>query len=189
MGIDAGVDDLYTSNDMAVEYLRERLPQVRRIFVLGTPSQKNELAGAGFEVSDDRPQAVVVGFDMTLTYERLCRAAWFIGQGLPFIATHPDRICPTDQPTVLVDCGSICATLTEATGKKPVVLGKPDPGMLTGILKRHGLSPAELAMVGDRLYTDMEMARRAMADVKQAQFKPDLVIERLDGLQEVLAKP
>ncbi len=71
---------------------------------------------------------MVVGFDTELTYARLCRAAYWISQGKPFVATHPDRICPTDQPTVLVDCGAVCAALEQATGRKPdMVLGKPDP--------------------------------------------------------------
>ena len=107
---------------------------------------------------------MVVGFDQTLTYARLCRAAWWIKQGSPFFATNPDRVCPTNLPTVLVDCGSITAALEKATGIAPQkVLGKPDPAMLQGILQRHSLKPENLAMVGDRLYTDMEMAHRAGA--------------------------
>src|SRR5207302_5346002 len=103
-----------------------------------------------------------VGFDTTLVFSRLCRAAYWIKQGKPFIATHPDLVCPTDYPTVLVDCGSVCAALEKAAGRSPnAVLGKPDPGMIAGILERHNLAPAELAMAGDRLYTDMEMARLA----------------------------
>jgi ribonucleotide monophosphatase NagD (HAD superfamily) len=106
----------------------------------------------------------VVGFDTELVYARLCRTAYWISQGKPFIATHPDRICPTDQPTVLVDCGAVCAALEKAAGRAPdVVLGKPDPCMLRGILHRHALKAEELAMVGDRLYTDMAMARKAGA--------------------------
>ena len=76
----------------------------------------------------------MVGFDTTLSYARLCRAAWWIKQGKPYFATNPDRVCPTDEPTVLVDCGSICAALREATGRAPAaVLGKPSPAMLRGI--------------------------------------------------------
>src|SRR6185503_2635645 len=75
-----------------------------------------------------------------------------------------DRVCPTDQPTVLVDCGSIRAALESATHIAPTaVLGKPDPAMIRGILHCHSLQPANLAMVGDRLYTDIAMARRAGA--------------------------
>ena len=111
-----------------------------------------EFRGAGFALTADDPgdvpDAVVVGFDLTLTYERACRAAWWIQQGKLFVATNPDRVCPTDQPVVLVDCGSICAMLEKATGRAPdLVLGKPDPAMLSGILDRHGLRPAQIAMV------------------------------------------
>ena len=83
--------------------------------------------------------------------------------GLPFIATHPDLVCPTDEPTVLVDCGSICACLTAATGRRPLVLGKPDPGILLELVRAAGLAPRQLAMVGDRIYTDMAMAQKAGA--------------------------
>ena len=71
------------------------------------------------------PDAVVVGFDLTLTYARVCRASWWIQQGKLFVATNPDRVCPTDQPTVLVDCAAICAMIEKATGRAPdIVLGK-----------------------------------------------------------------
>jgi NagD protein len=107
---------------------------------------------------------VLVGFDTNLSYARLCRAAYWLSRGKPFIASHPDWVCPTDEPTVLVDCGSVCAALTAATGRQPdAVLGKPDPRMLRGLLHRHQLTADQLAMVGDRLYTDIEMARRAGA--------------------------
>ena len=110
------------------------------------------------------PDVVVAAFDMTLQYDRLCRAAWWVSQGVPYIATNPDRVCPTDQPTVLVDCGSICACIEHATGRRPdITLGKPDPNMLSGILSRHGLQPDQIAMVGDRIYTDVQMAHNAGA--------------------------
>ena len=114
--------------------------------------------------ADDVPDVVVAAFDMTLQYDRLCRAAWWVSQGVPYIATNPDRVCPTDQPTVLVDCGSICACIGHATGRRPdITLGKPDPNMLSGILSRHGLKPDQIAMVGDRIYTDVAMAHNAKA--------------------------
>jgi NagD protein len=166
MGIAATEDQLYTSAQATIEFLREKWPAVRRLFALGTPSMCDQFASAGFVLVGDSateiPDAVVVGFDMTLTYSRLCRAAWWIKQGKPYFATNPDRVCPTDQPTVLVDCGSICASLEAATARTPLaVMGKPDPAMIRGILHRHSLAPENLAMVGDRLYTDMVMAHHA----------------------------
>ena len=168
IGIPATADQLYTSTQATIAYLRQQLPAVQRLFALGTASMSRELEAAGFSLTadsaSDEPDGVLVGFDTELTFPRLCRAAYWISKGKPFIATHPDRVCPTDQPTVLVDCGAICAALKEATGRAPdMVLGKPDPCMLRGILSRHALAPAQLAMVGDRLYTDMAMAHRAGA--------------------------
>jgi HAD superfamily hydrolase (TIGR01450 family) len=166
LGVRASTGQIYTSTQATIAYLREAMPAARRLFVLGTASLQKELTREGFSLAADRPSdppdAVVVGFDTGLAFSRLCRAAHWIAQGKPFIATHPDRVCPTNLPTVLVDCGSICAALEKATGRKPdAVPGKPDARMLRGILQRHSLTPAQLAMVGDRLYTDMAMARRA----------------------------
>jgi HAD superfamily hydrolase (TIGR01450 family) len=168
IGIEATEQQLYTSTQATLEYLRDEYPQIVSLFALGTPSMCKEFSAAGFKLLEDspdtEPDAVVVGFDTTLTYERLCRAAWWISRGKPYFATNPDRVCPTDQPTVLVDCGSICAALQSATGRKPTaVLGKPDPAMIRGILHHHSLQPRNLAMVGDRLYTDIAMARHAGA--------------------------
>lgn len=160
-GIQCDERQIYTPADSVIVYLRGRLANVRSVAVLGTPSLCLQFEQAGFAVSWDTPEAVVVGFDTTLTYNRLCRAAYWIARGLPFIATHPDLICPTDEPTVMVDCGSICAALTTATNRQPVVLGKPDPSMLLDVCSALSLAPGEVAMVGDRIYTDMAMAHKA----------------------------
>ena len=204
IGITATAEQIYTSTQATIEYLRQQMPAVRRLFVLGTASMRRELEAAGFTLTgdsaSDEPDGVLVGFDTELTFPRLCRAAYWISQDKPFVATHPDRVCPTDQPTVLVDCGAICAALKEAAGRGPdVVLGKPDPCMLRGILSRHALAPEQLAMVGDRLYTDMAMAHRAGAlgvlvltgETTVAQGAnhvpaPDLVVSGLAELGERL---
>jgi NagD protein len=197
IGIGATEDQLYTSTQATIEYLREVWPKINRLFVLGTPSMCDEFSAAGFtlvpESPDAEPDGVVVGFDTTLTYPRLCRAAWWIRRGKPYFGTNPDRVCPTDQPTVMIDCGSICAALEAATGKKPsAILGKPDPAMIRGILHQHRLEPHNLAMVGDRLYTDIAMAHRAgalgvlvltgetdAADAATHSPAPDLVVADL----------
>jgi NagD protein len=204
IGIPAAPDQLYTSTQATIEFLRQEHPALKRLFVLGTPSMSAEIEAAGFEptrdAAEDEPDGVLAGFDTGLTFSRLCRAAWWIKQGKPFIATHPDRTCPTDQLTVWVDCGSICAALEQATGRAPdAVLGKPDPRMLRGLLRRHQLAPEQLAMVGDRLYTDMAMARRAgalgvlvltgeatAAEAAAHSPAPDLVLSGLAELGERL---
>ena len=168
MGIDATREEVYTTAVATIDYIKTHFPDAKRLFVLGTPSMIGEFEAAGFEMcaddAADRPDVLVVAFDTTLVYPRLCRAAWWASQGIPYIATNPDRVCPTDQPVILVDCGSICACIEHATGRQPdIVIGKPNPDMLRGIMDRYGYRPEEIAMCGDRIYTDVAMARNAGA--------------------------
>ncbi len=168
MGIEASEDNMYTTSLAAIDYIKANFPEAKRLFLLGTPSMVSQFEKAGFEAcsdsADDVPDVLVVAFDPTLTYDRLCRAAWWASQDIPYVATNPDRVCPTDQPTVLVDCGSLQKCIEHATGRKPdIVLGKPDPTMLLGICRRHGIEADEIAMVGDRIYTDTAMAHNAGA--------------------------
>ena len=204
MGIEATADEMYTTALATIDYIKTHLPAAKRLFILGTQSMMSEFVKAGFEVAedsaDDRPDAVVVAFDKTLSYARLCRAAWWIQQGLPYVATNPDRVCPTDEPTILVDCGSICKCLEHATSRQPdITLGKPDPNMLSGIMQRYGLRADEIAMVGDRIYTDVQMAFNAGAFgvlvlsgettldiVAEAPRKPDLTADSIAVLGDLL---
>jgi NagD protein len=168
LGIQADEENMYTTSLAAIDYIKTHYPEAKRLFLLGTPSMISQFEKAGFESCaddpDDVPDVLVVAFDMTLNYQRLCRAAWWASQGVPYIATNPDRVCPTDQKVVLVDCGSMCKCIEHATGRKPdITLGKPDPNMLYGIMERLDLKPEEVAMVGDRIYTDTATAHNAGA--------------------------
>ena len=168
LGIQADEENMYTTSLAAIDYIKTHYPEAKRIFFLGTPSMISQFEKAGFEACaddpDDVPDALVVAFDMDLNYPKLCRAAWWASQGIPYIATNPDRVCPTDQKVVLVDCGSMCKCIEHATGRQPdITLGKPDPNMLYGIMERLDLKPEEVAMVGDRIYTDTATAHNAGA--------------------------
>lgn len=166
LGIPATPDEMYTSAISTIEYIKAHFPEAKRLFLLGTPSMIKEFEDAGFESvpdsPDERPDVLVVAFDMTLTYSRLCRATWWASQGVPYIATNPDWVCPTDKEVILVDCGSIQKCIEAACGRKAdIVIGKPNPGMLDGIREKYGLQPGEIAMCGDRIYTDVRTAQNA----------------------------
>ncbi|HBO43061.1 MAG TPA: hydrolase [Planctomycetaceae bacterium] len=204
LGIACDDENVFTSADATIVYMRKQIPDVRRIYLLGTPSLGEQFAEAGYVlcVGAEEPEAVVVGFDTTLDHRRLCQAAYWIAQGKPYVATHPDRICPTGEPTVLVDCGAICAAIAAATGRWPLAVpGKPDRLMLAGILASRGLRSDELAMVGDRLYTDMAMAAASgalgvlvltgEATAEQAaamEQPPDLVVDDVVAFGRLLAE-
>jgi NagD protein len=134
MGVHVEKQEIYTTTSATIDYIKAYHPQAGRLFLLGTQSMITEFEKAGFistkDSPDDVPDIIIAAFDKSLTYSRLCRAAWWVSKGIPYIATNPDRICPTNQPTLLVDCGSICKCIEHATGRTPdITLGKPDPNM------------------------------------------------------------
>lgn len=167
LGIPCADSQMYSTTAAAIDYIKKNYPQAKRLFLLGTPSMISQFEQAGFvscaDDPADRPDAVVAAFDLTLTYSRLCRCTWWASkEDIPYIATNPDWVCPTDEETILVDCGSLCACIEAACGRKPdVVIGKPNPGILLGILDKYGVAPSQAAMVGDRLYTDVKTALNA----------------------------
>ncbi len=202
IGIEANEHSILTSAHAAIHHLTVNLPRVKRLFVLGTAGLRDDFRLADFSVVEDTPDAVVVGFDTALDYDGLCQTAYWISRGLPYIATHPDRVCPTDRPIVLPDCGAICALLETATGRRPdAIPGKPNPAMLQTVFAQHELEPGEVALVGDRLYTDIRMARDAGAvavltltgETQRADIaacpeshRPDVVVADLGDLQHLL---
>ena len=204
MGINATEDEIYNTTIATIDYIKAHYPSAKRLFLLGTPSMISQFEKAGFistaDDAEDVPDIIVAAFDMTLNYSRLCRAAWWISQNIPYIATNPDKVCPTNEKTILVDCGSICKCLESATGRTPdITLGKPDPNMLVGIQQQKNLKPEQIAMVGDRIYTDIAMAHNANAFgclvlsgettlevAKAAPRQPDLIAENIKELGDLL---
>ncbi|OQB40104.1 MAG: Ribonucleotide monophosphatase NagD [Candidatus Hydrogenedentes bacterium ADurb.Bin179] len=150
------------------------------------------------DLESESPDAVVIAFDKTLTYAKLERACLLLSEGLPYIATNPDRVCPTEYGYI-PDCGSIAALIEAATGRTPRFIGKPEPAFARMALRFLGRQADHTAMVGDRLYTDMAMAKRAgMAgilvlsgestseDVETSPEAPDFVFPSVHELHEAL---
>lgn len=204
LGLRGNAENLYSSSLSTLEHLRKAYPDLKTIYLLGTESLRREFQESGYEIlfddNEKEPEMVVVAFDTSLSYKALCKTAWWVKHGKPYIATHPDKVCPTNLPTVLVDCGAVCECIESATGRKPDrVFGKPDRSMIDGIREKHNLQPHEIAMIGDRLYTDMEMARRAgvigvlvlsgeatRTDLEQSGLQPEIVCENIFELAQRL---
>ena len=197
LGIDTTPDQVLTSGEATARYLATETPY-QRIYTLSTPSFVEELNKAGLQVVDEEPEAVVLAFDTTLTYPRLARFCHLVRAGLPYYATNPDRVCPTEDGPI-PDCGSLAALVESATGRTPVYIGKPEATMIQMGLHKLGASPVTTAMIGDRLYTDMEMAYRARitsilvlsgetreSDLKHAAQQPDYVVADLGALHHLI---
>jgi HAD superfamily hydrolase (TIGR01457 family) len=197
MGIEATPEDILTSGEATACYLVSETPY-RKVFVVGMPSFEDELRRAGLTLSDDDPDAVVIAFDKTLTYAKLEKACLLLRKGLPYIATNPDKVCPTEYGYI-PDCGATAALIAAATDRVPKYIGKPNPEMVRMGLRKLAAAPDVTAMVGDRLYTDMQMAYNSGVtsilvlsgetteeDLKGAERKPDLVFQSIRELLEAL---
>ena len=163
MGILASREDFVTSSQATVYYLRQHYPE-HRLYVCGTQSLKNELMDEGFTVTENLEEVdcIVMGFDTELTFRKLedvCRLL-LTRQAIPYIATNPDYVCPTEFGSV-PDCGSVCDMIFNATGKRPYVIGKPAPLMPQLAMNRLGFTKEETAVVGDRIYTDIKSGLEA----------------------------
>jgi len=158
MGVPVTERDILISSDAFVAYMQRTKPNAR-LFVLGTPELKNTIQAGGFTLVaalNEPVDYVVVGFDQTMTYENLAIACRLIDRGVPFIATHPDRRCPIEAGEFIPDVGAFLACIEKATGKRPeIICGKPYRYMLDAVMERTGAEPEEIAMVGDRLTTDI----------------------------------
>ena len=200
IGVAAVATDVLTSGEATAIYLNKQKPGAR-IFLLGTENLEREFAKAGFVLTADNPDYVVLGFDLTLTYAKLSEACHLIGEGVEYIATHPDITCPVSERTGYVpDVGAMIELIKAATGgKTPKIIGKPNREIIDALMLKKGRPQAEMAMVGDRIYTDVAMAKNAgitgvlvlsgetkMAVVKQSVVKPDIIVDHLGGLLALL---
>ena len=198
MGLEIDRSQVLTSGEATCEKLKQLYPG-KRAFVLGNEFLLEEFREAGIPVDMERPEIVVIGFDNTLDYGKMQAVCDFVRAGLPYIATHPDFNCPTETG-FMPDIGAIMAFIEASTGRRPdLVVGKPNTGIVEAVLKRTGLRVNELAMVGDRLYTDIETGLRSgmlsilvmsgettEAMLAESTTKPDLKFERLSDMIPLL---
>ena len=163
LGIPATREDFITSSQATAYYLKKNHPDCR-LYVCGTQSLKKELAREGFTVTENLADVdcIVMGFDTELTFQKLEDVSRLLltREDIPYIATNPDYVCPTEFGSV-PDCGSVCDMIYNATGKRPVVIGKPSPLMPELAMSRYGYTCGETAVVGDRIYTDIKSGLNA----------------------------
>ena len=207
LGIPSVPEDFYTSAQSLVYNLNKVCPR-GKIFLLGTPSLEVYMEEAGFHLvkeyttgTEARPDFVVLAFDTTLTYQKLTDACHYITEGVPYWATHPDMVCPYTKDFSLPDAGALIECISAATGgiRPSFVAGKPNPYMITMFMEQQGVTADQVAVVGDRLYTDILSAKNAgvtsicvltgettRADIEASDMKPDFVLESIKELYEII---
>ena len=193
MDIPATEDDVLLSTHDLLSWLTDK--GVKQTYLVGTEGMREMLEEVGIETRSTDPQYVVLGYDTEITYEKLSTASILMHRGVPMVVSHPDMVCPTPEGG-LPDTGAYMALFEATTGKSAShVAGKPNAGMILHKVEELGLRPDECAMVGDRLYTDMEMADRAgvhgvlvlsgeatREDLEVAPQNPSLVVDSVAQL-------
>ena len=191
MGLSIDRSKVMTSGEATCEKINELYPG-KRAFVLGNEFLLEEFAEAGIPVDNENPEIVVIGFDTTLTYQKMWDVCNFVRAGLPFN-------CPTETG-LMPDIGAIMDFIEASTGRRPdLIVGKPYTGIVEAVKRRTGLNVNELAMVGDRLYTDIETGLRSgMLSIlvmsgetteemlAESKTTPDLKFGRLSDMNDLL---
>ena len=196
LGIKATKEDFLTSTDATILYLKNNHPGAL-CYAFGTTTFKDQLREEGIRITDkleDGIDILLCGFDTELTFRKLEDACILLNRGVGFIATNPDWVCPTWYGSV-PDCGSVCQMLTTATGRKPTVIGKPQPQMALLAMERYGYEKHETMMIGDRLYTDIASGINAgidacfvlsgegtMEDVETSDVKPTMIYDNIRAI-------
>lgn len=163
LGIQASEEEVFTSGEATTMYLKKQ-KEGAKIYLLGTEALEEEFIREGFILEKERHKNidyVVLGFDTTLTYEKLWAACEYISEGVEYIATHPDFNCPLPNDKFMPDAGAMAALIKASTGKTPKVIGKPNKEIVESIASKYGLKKEDMVIVGDRLYTDIKTGENA----------------------------
>ena len=197
MGLEVEESDVVTAGDVTAEFLKTYYPG-KRVYLNGTPLLENSFKEKGINLVDDEPDVAVQSFDTTLTYEKLDKICRFVRNGVPFVATHMDTNCPTEDG-FMPDCGAMCDLITSSTGVKPRFLGKPFKETVDMVLEITGFKRDEVAFVGDRIYTDVATGVKNgakgflvltgeadMQTVAESEVEPDCIYDSLYEMSKYL---
>lgn len=203
MHIEVSPDEILTSAQAAVAYVKANAQPGARLRIVGEAGLRQAAEAEGFLIVDDgevSAEWVIAGLDRAFNYEKLTGATRAIMAGAHFVATNADALLPVEGGRVLPGAGTIIAAIQTATAVAPIVVGKPEPGLFEhGLRRLGGLPPHEAAMIGDRIDTDVVGGRRAglrtilvlsgvstRAEAAAEQPPPDAVVADLAHVADLL---
>lgn len=198
LNIPGDASNMFTSGNAMGIYLNKHYPG-KTVYLVGTKSLQNQLEEYNIKFDDQKPDIVVFGYDTELTYEKLAKACDFLDDGAIFLGTNCDKVCPVKNHRYVPDCGSVCQMITNATGRTPTFIGKPSPEMIYILSNQFNIPTEKIAMVGDRVYTDITAGYNAksfticvlsgestMDTINNSEIKPDLIVDSVKDLIKYL---
>ena len=198
MGLDVREERIITSGQAAIHYLQSHFPN-KKVFLLGNSMLQEEFEQAGIILEEDYPDVVVTAFDTSLDYRKMCKVCDHVRAGLPYLATHPDYNCPTETGFI-PDIGAIHAYIHASAFRYPDrIIGKPNADIIDYLCARVNAKREEIAMVGDRLYTDIAAGRNnglksilvlsgeaTMEEVSVSDVQPHLIFDSVKEMTGLL---
>ena len=201
-GVEAEPWQVVTSSQAAAYAMARRFPPGTKVFMIGEDGIRVPLEEKGFEIlpleEAQNAEALVMGLDREITFQKAVEATLLVRKGIPFYATNPDKTFPTPRG-LIPGAGAWYAIIVTATGIEPIVAGKPFPFLMELSLEQLGTNKLETLVVGDRLDTDILAGQRigchtalvlsGVSTREQAEtWQPeiDIVVEDLATLVESL---
>ncbi|WP_076489223.1 HAD-IIA family hydrolase [Alkalispirochaeta americana] len=197
LGLEVDKSKILTSGDVCLSYIIKNYSG-KKIYLNGTALLRDNWLEKGIKLVDSDPDVVVQSFDTEMTYEKIDKICSYVRNGIPFLATHVDTNCPTENG-FMPDCGAICSLITESTGIEPKYLGKPSKEVMDCILDTTGYKREEISFVGDRLYTDVACGvnngsrgflvltgESTMKTVGLSDTNPSCIYDSLDEMRKYL---
>ena len=195
-GLDIPEEAIWTSALATARFLEDQRPG-GSAFVIGEAGLTTALHAAGYTLTDQAPDYVVLGETRTYSFERITRAIRLIDSGARFIATNPDATGPTLEGP-LPATGSVAALISRATGVEPYFVGKPNPLMMRSALNAIDAHSETSAMVGDRMDTDIVSGLEAgmetilvlsgLTTLEDAERHPYRASRIVDSIAELLGE-
>ena len=204
MGIETEPGHIITAAYATAWHLSQNGYAGKSVFLFGETGLKEELAHVKLhylsEEAEDPSDIVIIGLDRAMTYRKLCKAASDIASGAEFIGVNNDGVWPIEKG-VRPGVGAFVAALETATGRKALIVGKPNRKMLQIAMEKGTANPAETMMIGDKPDSDIVMgkkmgARTALVLTGLTKAKdlpslpederPDMVADDLHELSSIL---
>lgn len=200
LGLPVSRHKILTSGEATAMHVQGQKPGAR-VYIVGTSALENEFREGGFNLTDESPDFVILGFDTTLNYSKLWKLCDLIRAGVPYIATHPDYNCPTETG-FMPDIGATIAYVKASTGREPdLIVGKPNRLFVEKAAERMGVPVSAMCMIGDRLYTDIALGETAgiptilvlsgetqASEVAASPFQPGYIFQNLGEVADYLMK-
>jgi HAD superfamily hydrolase (TIGR01450 family) len=195
--VEVGEERIVTAGMVTARLAGEAAGPGGGAFVIGAPALKEMVAASGAMLLEGEAAreagVVVVSGHRDFDYGELLTAKLALDAGAALLATSHDPTMPMpggDWPGT----GSILAAVETASGRSAAIGGKPEGHLFEMALAAIG-GDGRVAMVGDRVASDIEGGRRAgletilvlsgagsRADAEAADPRPDHVVDDLAGL-------